>query len=130
MGPGKLRVKLVEQDAARTGLHSSTIAEILKSKGLVHVARKRARAPLYQQPFAEVGAPNQVWCADFQGWFRTGDGTRIDPLTISDAADIYCAARRWNERALSMPKPYSRQPFASMVGRQSFTPITACPSPR
>jgi transposase InsO family protein len=26
-----------------------------------------------------------VWCADFKGWFRTADGERIDPLTITDA---------------------------------------------
>src|SRR5438270_10569388 len=55
---GKLRVKLVEQDATRTWPHTSTIAGILKSQGLVHVARKLARASLYQQPFAEVGPPN------------------------------------------------------------------------
>jgi hypothetical protein len=30
-------------------------------------------------------APNEVWCADFKGWFRTADGQRCDPLTISDA---------------------------------------------
>jgi hypothetical protein len=30
-----------------------------------------------------------VWCADFKGWFRTGDGRRIDPLTISDAHSRY-----------------------------------------
>jgi putative transposase len=26
-----------------------------------------------------------VWCADFKGWFQTGDGQRIDPWTITDA---------------------------------------------
>jgi hypothetical protein len=30
-----------------------------------------------------------VWCADFKGWFRTTDGERIDPLTISDAYSRY-----------------------------------------
>ena len=33
--------------------------------------------------------PNRVWCADFKGWFRTGDGERIDPLTITDAHSRY-----------------------------------------
>ena len=27
---------------------------------------------------------NDVWTIDFKGWFRTGDGTRIDPLTVRD----------------------------------------------
>ncbi len=30
-----------------------------------------------------------MWCADFKGWFRTGDGERIDPLTITDAYSRY-----------------------------------------
>jgi hypothetical protein len=30
-----------------------------------------------------------VWCADFKGWFRSGAGERIDPLTISDAYSRY-----------------------------------------
>ena len=31
-----------------------------------------------------VQFPNQVWATDFKGWFQTQDGTRVDPLTISD----------------------------------------------
>src|SRR6202041_2882283 len=34
-------------------------------------------------------AANQTWCADFKGHFRTGDGTRCDPLTITDAHSRY-----------------------------------------
>ena len=30
-----------------------------------------------------------MWCADFKGWFRAGDGARVDPLTISDAWSRY-----------------------------------------
>jgi len=30
-----------------------------------------------------------VWSIDFKGWFRTGDGVRIDPLTVQDAASRY-----------------------------------------
>lgn len=33
--------------------------------------------------------PNQVWSIDFKGWFRTQDGQRCDPLTISDGASRY-----------------------------------------
>jgi len=35
------------------------------------------------------GGIERVWCADFKGWFKSGDGTRIDPLTISDACSRY-----------------------------------------
>jgi transposase InsO family protein len=29
-------------------------------------------------------SPNDVWTLDFKGWFRTGDGTRVEPLTVRD----------------------------------------------
>jgi transposase InsO family protein len=36
-----------------------------------------------------VEAANQLWCADFKGWFRTGNGERVDPLTMTDAHSRY-----------------------------------------
>lgn len=30
-----------------------------------------------------------MWCADFKGWFRCQDGSRCDPLTITDAFSRY-----------------------------------------
>src|SRR5437868_12734225 len=47
------------------------------------------RTQPYTQPFAMADAPNRVWCADFKGWFRTQDGERVDPLTITDAHSRY-----------------------------------------
>ena len=38
---------------------------------------------------SEAVEPNQVWAIDFKGHFRTGDGQRCDPLTISDTASRY-----------------------------------------
>jgi hypothetical protein len=37
------------------------------------------------RPFNPVEAANDLWCIDFKGWFRTRDGRRCDPLTISGA---------------------------------------------
>jgi transposase len=88
-GARKLRVKRREQDPSQEWPHGSTIAAILKGKGLVNVARRRVRTPLYQGPLAATLEPNQGWCADFKGWWRSGDGTRLDPLTISDASSRY-----------------------------------------
>lgn len=64
---------------------ASTIGELLRREGLSVPRRKRRRAPPYTQPLAAAQAPNRVWCMDFKGHFRTGDGQRIDPLTVSDA---------------------------------------------
>ncbi len=53
-------------------------------------SRKRRRyTPPYTQPFANCTAPNQVWCIDFKGWFRTSDGTKCHPLTLTDAFSRY-----------------------------------------
>jgi putative transposase len=84
-GPRKLRVKLAAAHPAITWPAESTIGEVLKRAGLTHPRKLRVRTPPYQQPFASVKAANQTWCADFKGWFRTADGTRCDPLTITDS---------------------------------------------
>jgi len=33
--------------------------------------------------------PNEVWTIDFKGWFRTGDGQRVEPLTVRDLFSRY-----------------------------------------
>jgi putative transposase len=88
-GPRKLRVKLAAAQPKITWPAESTIGEVLKRGGLTHRRKPRVRTPPYGQPFASVAAANQTWCADFKGWFRTADGTRCDPLTISDAHSRY-----------------------------------------
>jgi transposase InsO family protein len=84
-GPRKLRVKLLEQDENRHWPAVSTIASVLKNKGLTVSRRRRPRTPIQSPPYIVPIGPNVVWCADYKGYFRVGDGTRIDPLTISDA---------------------------------------------
>lgn len=88
-GPRKLRVKLAAAEPQVCWPAESTIGEVLKRAGLIHRRKPRVRTPPYGQPFASVEAANQTWCTDFKGWFRTGDGTRCDPLTITDAHSRY-----------------------------------------
>ncbi|HLF79685.1 MAG TPA: integrase core domain-containing protein [Dehalococcoidia bacterium] len=63
----------------------STRGAILARAGLTKLRRRRRRVPPTSQPFSACDRPNSVWCADFKGWFRTQDGQRCDPLTVSDA---------------------------------------------
>lgn len=63
----------------------STRGAILARAGLTQARRRRRRVPPSCAPFAACERPNAVWCADFKGWFRTGDGQRCNPLTVSDA---------------------------------------------
>jgi putative transposase len=88
-GPRKLRVYLEKRHPGRRWPATSSIGELLQREGLVQTRRLRRRAPRYSEPLAHAEGPNQVWCADFKGWFVCGDGERCDPLTISDAFSRY-----------------------------------------
>jgi hypothetical protein len=61
----------------------------VKRAGLVAPRRKRRRTEPYSAPLAHAVESNRVWCADFKGWFKAGDGARVDPLTITDACSRY-----------------------------------------
>jgi transposase InsO family protein len=88
-GPRKLKRVLEDNEPGRKWPAASTIGALLKREGLVVARRKRRKTPAYTEPLGHADGPNRVWCADFKGWFRTGDGERIDPLTITDAHSRY-----------------------------------------
>src|ERR1035438_2201502 len=88
-GPRPLK-KILEDGNPQLAIPAaSTIGAIVEREGLTRHRRKRRRVEPYQQPFASVEAPNDEWACDFKGWMRTGDGERIDPLTISDSLSRY-----------------------------------------
>jgi transposase InsO family protein len=84
-GPKKLRAILAHRDPRRAWPAPSTIGDLLRREGLSEPRRRRRTAVPRTQPFLPVCAPNDLWCIDFKGWFRTTDGQRCDPLTITDA---------------------------------------------
>jgi putative transposase len=70
-----------------------TIARILKRANKVRERRKRAPISVIEQaPTVRASAPNDVWTADFKGWWRVLDGTRCEPLTVRDAASRFVLA--------------------------------------
>ncbi len=88
-GAPKLRCKLLERLGPEHCPAESTLSEILRRYGLSRVKRRRWRAVPSQQPLSHCQQANQVWCADFKGWFRTQDGAKCTPLTVSDAHSRY-----------------------------------------
>jgi len=88
-GPRKLKHILERDEPGRHWPAASTIGALLKREGLVATRKKRWRTAPYGDPLAHAQEANRVWCADFKGWFRTADGQRIEPLTISDAHSRY-----------------------------------------
>ena len=88
-GPRTLQSSLQQRWPQRRWPAASTIGTMLEREGLTIARRKRRRVPPYTQPLASATEPNRLWCADFKGWWRTGNGTRIDPLTMMDAHSRY-----------------------------------------
>ena len=88
-GAPKLRRKLLEAVGPSRCPAESTVSEILRRHGLSRVAKRRRRAVPSETPLGHCQAANAVWCADFKGWFRTGDGSKCTPLTISDGSSRY-----------------------------------------
>ncbi|AZO31290.1 integrase core domain-containing protein [Mesorhizobium sp.] len=88
-GPRKLKAFLERTQPQIAWPAASTIGDMLKRRGLVGKRRRRRSALPLTRPFAPVCAANETWCIDFKGWFRTQDGTRCDPLTVSDAMSRY-----------------------------------------
>lgn len=86
-GPRKLRAWLQQRRAGPTWPAASTIGALLQRHGLTVPPRRRMHATPSRGSTA--AGPNDVWAADFKGWFRTGDGRRCDPLTISDVFSRY-----------------------------------------
>jgi len=84
-GPKKLRAILMRRDGKRPWPAPSTIGDLLRREGLSAPRRRRRTAEPLTRPFQPVSEPNDLWCIDFKGWFRTADGARCDPLTITDA---------------------------------------------
>jgi transposase InsO family protein len=88
-GPKKLRVLLHQADSEKSWPCLSSMSRIIKAHGLAIDRKRRRHATPSTQPFAECNSSNRTWCADYKGWFRTGDGHRCDPLTITDGFSRY-----------------------------------------
>ena len=88
-GPKKIKAWLDRDQPSVDWPAASTIGGILKREGLVE-ARKCRRPSIAQGSIVHPATvPNDEWAIDFKGWFRTIDGERCDPLTLTDAASRY-----------------------------------------
>ena len=86
-GPKKLQRWLRKQyPHTRLVPAISTLGRWLRVLKLIGPRPRRARrGPCLDRAALTVPqAPNEVWTVDFKGWFRTGDGTRVEPLTVRD----------------------------------------------
>lgn len=96
-GPRKILVWLAGKHPQLALPVASTVSALFATYGLSRARQARRRTPPYTDPFAEADEANRLWCTDFKGDFRTGDGRRCYPLTLTDAFSrvlLRCAALR------------------------------------
>ena len=113
-GPKKLRAVLQRGDPKRRWPALSTIGDLLRREGLSAPRRRRRTAVPVTQPFLPVREPNDLWCIDFKGWFRTADGQRCDPLTITDADSRFLIECRIVPQTIAAVQPVVDQAFREL----------------
>ena len=113
-GPKKLRAMLERRAPKQVWPAPSTIGDLLRREGLSAPRRRRRTAEPRTQPFLPVCEPNDLWCIDFKGWFRTADGQRCDPLTITDADSRFLLECRIVPETIAAVQPVVDQAFREL----------------
>jgi len=88
-GPKKIKELLRREEFDGRVPAASTIGEILRRYGLTGKRKRRHRRTYINGSLTQPKYPNHVWAVDYKGWFRTRDGVRCEPLTISDLYSRY-----------------------------------------
>ena len=94
-GPKKIRELYAKAYPDKSVPSLSSVKRILEKAGLVKARRTRKPAssdcPRLQKQI-KAQAPNDVWCIDFKGWWKS-DGEICEPFTVRDqfSRKILCA---------------------------------------
>ena len=92
-GPRKLLAYLARRQPTWKLPGRSATAALLKRRGLIQRRTRRRVIGHPGKPNMLIVAPNQVWCADFKGQFRLGNGRYCYPLTVTDGFSRYLLGR-------------------------------------
>jgi transposase InsO family protein len=102
-GARKIRELLVRKLAGDVRIPAkSTVHAVLDRHGLVKRARAR-RHKAKGTSLSQAAQPNDLWCADFKGEFRLGNGRHCYPLTVTDQACRYVLACEAHESTKEGP---------------------------
>jgi len=95
-GPKKLKAYLERLEGAKAEAErlrmpaASSMGDLLKQEGLIVKRRKRPGGQVpSSEPLGHADEPNRVWSIDYKGHFKTGDGRRCEPLTVTDNESRY-----------------------------------------
>jgi len=84
----------------------STVCDLLKRNDLISSKTRRRYPGHAGRPTTPMHAPNEIWCADFKGQFKTRDGIYCYPLTVTDGFSRYllcCKGLPSTEHELAKP---------------------------
>ena len=128
-GARKIRELLLRELAGEVRVPaSSTIHAVLDRHGLVSARRSRNRAE--GTPLSAGASPNALWCADYKGEFKLGNGRYCYPLTVTDHASRYLLLCEALESTREVPVIAAFERLFRERGLPApSAPITAFPSP-
>ena len=131
-GPKKIVAWLEEKNPGLQLPAASTAGGILERAGLVRPRKRmRSNSPGWAGGVMEPDVAGRVWCADLKGWFKTGDGVRCDPFTLTDAASRYLLACRaveepWGEQVRdAMEKAFREHGLPDAVRTDNGPPFAS-----
>ena len=82
-GPKKILALLKKRFPGKDWPCATRLYQVFKEHHLVSSRKLKRRVPR-TKPLGDVNHSNDVWCADFKGWFLTQDQCKVEPLTITD----------------------------------------------
>ena len=92
-GARKIREILVRRLAGEVRIPAqSTVHAVLDRHGLVKRAKERHRQRAQGTPLSQALGPNDLWCCDFKGEFKLGNGRYCYPLTVTDQTSRFILA--------------------------------------
>ena len=132
-GPKKIRELYAKAYPNKDVPSLSSVKRILDKAGLVE--KKKIRKPassscprLQQQIKAE--APNDVWCIDFKGWWKS-DGEICEPFTVRDrySRKILCAqlmtSKHSDDVRAVMTRLFEKYGLPKVIHSDNGTPFAA-----
>ena len=130
-GAKKLWAVLYQFRDRRTLPCVRTVARWVARLGLARRRRSRPRKAGRALPPRLTAArrANQVWTVDFKGWFRTGNGTRIEPLTVRDLFSRYglavrlLANQRWQPVQAAMKGLFRKNGMPEVIRVDNGSPF-------
>jgi putative transposase len=87
-GPKKILIKLEDLYPEEEWPSPTRLYYIFKDHNLVTKRRIRSRVPA-TAPLGGLTGCNDTWAVDLKGWFLTQDGSKCEPLTITDCFSRY-----------------------------------------